>query len=67
MEVTVARPPAMDGLATQVYCDVLTLTGTWHPSGGRQTPVRQSRPAIRQVGMAASSRSEASQSSGTQM
>jgi hypothetical protein len=55
--VTVARPPAMDGLATQVYCDVLNLSDAWHPSGGRQTPARQSGPAIRQVGTAASSRS----------
>jgi hypothetical protein len=55
--VTVARPPVMDGLATQVYCDVLNLSSMWHPSGGRQTPARLSGPAIRQVSTAASSQS----------
>jgi hypothetical protein len=37
---TVARPPAMDGLATRVHCDVLNLPGTWHTIGKRPTPVK---------------------------
>jgi hypothetical protein len=37
---TVARPPAMDGLATRVHCDVLNLPGTWRTIGKRPTPVK---------------------------
>jgi hypothetical protein len=37
---TVAKPPAMDGLATMVHCDVLKLLGTWRTVGKRPTPTR---------------------------
>ena len=37
---TVARPPAMDGLASTVYCDMLQLLGTWRTVGKRLTPAR---------------------------
>jgi hypothetical protein len=37
---TVARPPAMDGLATRVHCDVLNLPGTWCTTGKRPTPAK---------------------------
>jgi hypothetical protein len=30
---TVARPLAMDGLATRVHCNVLNLPGTWRTTG----------------------------------
>jgi hypothetical protein len=33
---TVARPPAMNGHTSVVYCDMLNLTGSWHPSDGWQ-------------------------------
>jgi hypothetical protein len=37
---TVARPPAMDGLATRVHRDVLNLPGMWRTIGKRPTPVK---------------------------
>jgi hypothetical protein len=40
MVVTVARPPAIDRLATRVHCDVLNLPGTWHKIGKRPTPTK---------------------------
>jgi hypothetical protein len=38
--VTVARPPAMDGRTTTVYCDVLKLLGMWRTNGKRPMPAR---------------------------
>jgi hypothetical protein len=37
---TVARPPAMDGLASTVYCDMLKLLGMWCTVGKWPTPTR---------------------------
>jgi hypothetical protein len=37
---TMARPPAMDGPASMVYCDVLQLLGTWRTVDKRPTPAR---------------------------
>jgi hypothetical protein len=39
-----------------IYCDVVTLLGTWHDYEGRRTPARTPRSIARQVGTAASSR-----------
>jgi hypothetical protein len=38
--ITMARPPAMDGLAKRVHCDVLNLPGTWRMIGKRPTPAK---------------------------
>jgi hypothetical protein len=37
---TVARPPAMDGPTSTVYCDMLQLLGTWRTVDKRPTPAR---------------------------
>jgi hypothetical protein len=37
---TVASPLVMDGLATQVHCDVLSFQDAWHMIVKRLTPVR---------------------------
>jgi hypothetical protein len=37
---TMLRPPAMDKLASTVYCDVLQLIGMWRKVGKRLTPTR---------------------------
>jgi hypothetical protein len=46
----------MSTLPTAIYCDVVTLLGTWHGYKGRRTPARIPRSIARQVGTAASSR-----------
>ena len=48
--LTVAKPPAMDGLTTTVHCDVLKLLGTWRKDGKRPTPVRIISAGHRQSG-----------------
>jgi hypothetical protein len=40
MAFTVASPLAMDGLATQVHCDVLSFQDAWRTIVKRLTPVR---------------------------
>jgi hypothetical protein len=37
---TVARPPAMDGLASMVYCNVLKPLGTWRTVSKQPTSAR---------------------------
>ena len=37
---TMAKPPAMDELATMVHYDVLKLLGTWRMVGKRPAPAR---------------------------
>ena len=40
MAFTVAKPPAMDGLAIRVHCDVLNLAGTWRTISKQPTPAK---------------------------
>jgi hypothetical protein len=57
--ITRAMFQAMSTLPTAIYCDVVTLLGTWHDYEGRRTPARIPRSITRQVGTATSSRPSA--------
>jgi hypothetical protein len=46
--------PATNQLSEAAYCDMVKLQGIWPSRGRRPTPMRLSRPAVRQVCTAAS-------------